>query len=100
MELIYLETCTPDYFNGFSGHVYAVPLYENITYIEVKQKLLDCIHAEEVFNTSRLEYLEEREYQELRMLANNMFSSETNTFIWDKYADDDSYAYFGIKFSC
>ena len=98
MNLFYLETCTPDYFSGFNGHVYAVPLHENITYAEVKNNLLECISQYEIFNISNQEYLEEEEYQELRLLVNNMFSSVTDDLIWDKYATDDSYAYFGIKF--
>lgn len=47
--LIYLDTCMPDYFTGFSGkHVYAIPLYTDITYSDVFDALEKAINTEEI----------------------------------------------------
>lgn len=47
--LKYLDTCTPDYFQGFSGlHVYAVPLDASDTYRSVYDALAELIAHEEI----------------------------------------------------
>lgn len=47
--LKYLDTCTPDYFQGFSGlHVYAVPLDASDTYRTVYDTLAELIAHEEI----------------------------------------------------
>lgn len=49
VELKHLDTCTPDYFQGFSGHVYAVPLDKGDTYGDVFDCLKEPITREEIY---------------------------------------------------
>lgn len=39
MNVVYLDCCLPDYFNGFSGDVLAVPVTNKTTLLELKQAL-------------------------------------------------------------
>jgi hypothetical protein len=93
-KLIYLGTCLPDYFTGYSGHTYAVSLPKVPRAGEVLKGLLHEITHTEVFPDTR----SERVYNELRESAVGLFDEIDRRTTWSKKADDlsDSYSYFGI----
>jgi hypothetical protein len=93
-KLIYLGTCLPDYFTGYSGHTYAVSLPKVPRAGEVLKGLLHEITHTEVFPDTR----SERVYDELRCSAVGLFDEIDRRTTWSKKADDlsDSYSYFGI----
>lgn len=99
LSLIYLDTCLPDYFNGFTGHTYAVPLSRKPRNHEVKRGLLDEIGANEVYVDGAP--IAEHEYDELRDEVARLFADAKPLASWSKTADDlsESYAYFGVQVS-
>lgn len=44
-RIIYLETCLPDYFNGFAGTVFSVPVTALTTKAELREQLIADINA-------------------------------------------------------
>lgn len=44
-EIIYLETCIASYFNGFGGHVIAVPVDAKTTRASLRQGIIDDING-------------------------------------------------------
>ena len=93
-SLVYLGTCLPDYFAGYSGYSYAVSLSKRPRTGEVRDALLQEITSTEVFPDTR----SERVYDELRTAAVLMFEGLDRRVSWTRQADDlsESYAYFGI----
>ena len=104
VKLYYLDTCLPDYFQGFSGHVYAIPVdnleNENEIYTtkqDILEGLLDSIKSEEIIN------IQESDYKEIEKQALAMFDSEDMDSLWSNIMVGDSsnhetiYAYFGVK---
>lgn len=93
-SLVYLGTCLPDYFNGYSGYSYAVSLPKRPRTGDVLKGLLHEITHTEVFPDTR----SERVYDELRCSATCLFDEIDHRTTWRKQADDlsESYAYFGV----
>lgn len=105
IELLYLETCLPDYHNGFCGHVYAIPVMHETTNNEVKQALLSEIEREEVWLNG--DTLEEAAYTDIKQQVETLqaFTCTDPSDQWDKFIEpvteeEDSftvYAYFGVR---
>ena len=98
VELKYLDTCLPDYFQGFNGHVYAVPLDNGDTYGDVLDCLLELINHEEIDGF-------EDNYNKIEMACEGMrFEAKENGYIdhvFNPFLDegdreDTVYAYFGV----
>lgn len=98
-SLVYLGTSLPDYFQGFAGHTYAIPLSRKPRVHEVKRGLLDAISSEELFVDGCS--VGEGVYDALRDVAEELFMGQSPLSAWVKSADDlsESYAYFGVKVS-
>lgn len=93
-SLVYLDTCLPDFFAGYSGYSYAVSLSKRPRTGEVRDGLLQEITSTGVFPDTR----SERVYDELRTAAVLMFEGLDRRRSWsahDAYLSE-SYAYFGI----
>jgi len=95
MRLIYLETCLPDYFQGHSGHVYAVPITNDSTYKTVMRDLMAEISDKEIQDA------QESDYDAITESARKIFSACNMDDVFQKLLDpyDDSetvYAYFGV----
>ena len=100
-QLIYLDTCTSDYFQGFDGHVYAVPLSKGDTYKTVLECLKHLIAHEEIYGF-------EGNYAEIESACDGMrFRAKEEGYlnsIFNEYLEDSEnenidtcYAYFGVK---
>jgi hypothetical protein len=97
LELVYLDTCLPDYFQGFSGHVYAVPLWRAPRNHEVRSELIRCIHGEELCD-SKGNSVDGPVYLDLGLQAVELFKDNHPLKAWAKGHDlSESYAYFGVK---
>lgn len=100
--ILYLDTCLPDYFQGFGGHVYAVPLDSGDTYKTVLNTLLTQVKHEEVYRHDG-EEVTETDYEELENSVFNTFLPENmgDIFCTSLEKDDEEnqvYAYFGAMF--
>lgn len=94
-ELTYLDTCLPDYFQGFRGEVLAVPLSKHPRCGEVLKDLLHEIGAREFFIDG--EYAPDDIYEQLRESAKEIFATLDRRKRWSAQGDlSESYAYFGI----
>lgn len=99
MNLVYLDTCLPDYFQGFSGHVYAVPVSHDSTYKTVMADLSQAINAEEIYGA------DDSLYQEIGESLEFLFGCVPDKDAifnpnMEPYSDDSQetvYAYFGVK---
>lgn len=93
--LRYLDTCLPDYFQGFGGEVLAVPLSKHPRCGEVLKDLLHEIGAGEFFIDGG--YAPDDIYEQLRESAQEMFATLDHRKRWSARDDlSESYAYFGI----
>lgn len=93
--LTYLDTCLPDYFQGFGGEVLAVPLSKHPRCGEVLKDLLHEIGAREFFIDG--EYAPDDIYEQLRESAQEIFATLDRRKRWSAQGDlSESYAYFGI----
>lgn len=93
-SLVYLDTCQPDFFAGYSGYSYGVSLSKRPRTGDVLKGLLHEITHTEVFPDTR----SERVYDELRCSAIGLFDEIDRRTTWSKKSDDlsESYAYFGV----
>ncbi len=100
-KLIYLDTCTSDYFQGFSGlHVYAVPLDRGDTYRDVFDSLKELIAHEEIYGFEDNYAKIENECEGMRFKAKEegYIDKVFNEYLEDYQEDCDTcYAYFGVK---
>lgn len=96
LSIVYLDCCLPDYFQGFGGHVYAVPMHDGATNAEVLKELQQAITGEEVFLSDGTS-ADAEHYQQLHESANDLFSTATPSNEFSRHAGDESYAYFGVK---
>ena len=100
VELKYLDTCTPDYFQGFSGaHVYAVPLSKGDTYRDVFECLKDLIAHEEIFGFEDDYNKIEIDCEAMRYEAKELGYLDVvfNDYLEDTGEDSETcYAYFGV----
>lgn len=98
LKLRYLETCSPDYFNGYGGEVIAVMVDGRMTMQEVKNELHHYINSNELWVNG--EPIREAGYQELIDCAEELFNPAdyNKTFSPSLPIGDESdcYAYFGI----
>lgn len=95
--IIYLDTCTSDYFQGFSGKVLACPVYKESTLQDVKEGIegdYNSSTGDEVdgFNTA-LESLFSNHETNMDALFCNALDNSIN----DESECESVYAYFGIK---
>jgi len=96
MRLIYLDTCLPGYFQGHSGHVYAVPVTCDSTYQTVLRDLMAEISNEEVFRAK------DSDYEAIAESARDIFSACNMDDVFQKHIESDNeesesvYAYFGV----
>jgi hypothetical protein len=95
MQIKYLDTCLPDYFQGFGGEVLAVPLSDGI----LNGAVLDALNDEIEGWSGHLEgrQASDDDYAALHASANELFASADPSAIWNSHAGDESYAYFGIS---
>ena len=98
--LIYLDTCTPDYFQGFSGlHVYSIQLQSGDTYKTVLENLKKAIQEEEIFgfegNYSAIE--NECEGMLFRAKEEGYIDKVFNEYLEESEESETCYAYFGYK---
>jgi hypothetical protein len=95
-KIIYLDTCTSDYFQGFSGEVISCPVYKESTLQDVKEGL------EEDYNSNMGE-----EVGGFSMALDNLFSNHEENMdapfsnaldnsVHDENDNESVYAYFGI----
>lgn len=84
-ELTYLDTCLPDYFQGFRGEVLAVPLSKHPRCGEVLKDLLHEIGAGEFFIDG--EYATDGIYEQLRESAREMFATLDHRKRWSAQGD-------------
>lgn len=98
--LKYLDTCTPDYFQGFSGlHVYAVPLDSSDTYRSVYDTLAELIAHEEIEGFGGNYSAIENDLSCLRHVAGELEYLDTaflEPLDGDHDFGEDMYAYFGV----
>lgn len=99
ITLIHLDTCLPDYFNGFDGHVYAIPLHAGMTYAEVFEELKEAIDQEEIYGFEGNYTVIENACEGMRYYAKErgLLSAEFCPGINDNDYADTVYAYFGVK---
>lgn len=93
-QVQYLETCLPDYFRGYAGQVFTVPLPKRPRASDVLKGLLDEINNCEIFP----EPVTEEAYDQLRVSAMALFQGMDMRTSWSYVSDDlsDSYAHFGV----
>jgi hypothetical protein len=97
LTLKYLDTCLPDYFNGFGGEVFAVPVDGDATY----QDVLDGLHSEINSWSGYMdsEQAKDTAWDELHASADEMFKVNAPVHLdktWSRFAEDGCYAYFGV----
>lgn len=99
--LIYLDTCTSDYFQGFSGlHVYAVPLDKRDTYSDVFDCLKELIAHEEIYEFEGNYSVIENDLEGMRYAAKEQgyLDSIFNEYLEDTNENSETcYAYFGVE---
>lgn len=104
MKLIYLDSCLPCYFQGFSGITIAIPLYDSMTWNQLKSDLLLEINSIELF-TSDNKPITDKQYFSIRESIDDLFNSidDMDSLIdmieHNESIDDDSdsvYCYLGI----
>ena len=97
-SVIYLDTCLPDYFNGYSGDVISVPLSARPRNGQVKRELLSELNAVILMDGAG-NALPSEAYREVEESIEEMFAGTDLRKRWSTMCDDlsESYAYFGIK---
>lgn len=97
--LYHLDTCTPDHFQGFSGHVYAVPLTSKTTYQDVFNELKSCINEEEIayFEGNYATIANDCEGLRYTAKEQGLLSAIFCPGIEDDEQAETVYAYFGFK---
>lgn len=94
LTLKYLDTCYPDYFQGFGGETFAIPVDSKMRNGEVLKELHSEISGWSGYCDG--DQATEEDYASLHNSADELFSGcdLRKTFCSD--AGDESYAYFGI----
>ena len=97
-SVIYLDTCLPDYFNGYSGVVLSVPLSAKPRNGQVKRELVNELHAGILVDGTG-KALPSEAYRDMAESIEEMFADVDLRKSWSTMSDDlsESYAYFGIK---
>lgn len=90
LDLLFLGTCLPDYFLGYEGHVFAVPLSARPRNGEVLRGLQTEISNDDAIAEDAAVILIGKSEQ--------MFARIDLRQSWSRIADDlsESYAYFGV----
>jgi hypothetical protein len=94
MHLKYLDTCYPDYFQGFGGEVLAVPINGKMRNGEVLEALQDEINAWSGYLPDG--QATEQDFEDLHNSANELFEDCDKRKTFCRNAGEDTYAYFGI----
>src|ERR1035437_5339018 len=90
-KIVYLDTCLPDYFNGFSGNTYGVPIDGTTTYKELLEYLISEIQSQELFSGYPPTPIPESLYPVLLESAKGLFSNVKNMdSVYDSSLDVDS----------
>lgn len=100
-DMIYLETCLPDYFNGHGSHVYSVSPYG--TCRDVKKALLDAIDQEELLLPDG-ESASDEHCDQLKVAVDELFSHVRDLdAVFDSMLEEPEtedaetpYSYFGV----
>lgn len=98
VELVYLETCNSDYFQGFGGHVYAIPAEGKPRVKDIRWGLVRAIFDEELWINGAS--APEEDYESLQEQVLQMFKAAHPLRSWAPSRQaygEDCYAYFGVK---
>jgi hypothetical protein len=94
LSLRYLDTCYPDYFQGFGGEVFAVMVDSKTRTAEVLEGLQGAISAWSGYMPDA--QADEIHYEQLHASASALFWDTDKRKTWNKHAGDECYAYFGV----
>jgi hypothetical protein len=94
ISLRYLDTCYPDYFQGFGGEVFAVPVDSKMRNGEVLNALHSEIRAWSGYMNG--EQSTEEDYEALHKSADELFEDSDKRKNFCSSAGDETYAYFGV----
>jgi hypothetical protein len=89
MNIKILDTCLPDYFQGFSGETFAVPLCRNIRSDAVLKGLHDEING---WSGRR----RPKTMRRCTRLRTRCFADLDLRRRWSEHAGEECYAYFGV----
>ena len=99
-KVIYLDTCLPDYFQGFGGSVLACPIDGNTTYTELKNMLYQEVDNTEIPNGKGMNVifsaLVDSVYDLFREVKNMESKVSPSTPIYEDTQDESVYMYFGV----
>lgn len=96
MKLIFLDACLPCYFQGYHGHVYAVPVTAESTYKTILRDLNAAISDQEIQDAK------ESDYDAIAESAKEIFSAANPDDVFQKLMESENdesdcvYAYFGV----
>lgn len=94
VSIKYLDCCYPDYFQGFGGQTYAVPVDGKTRTGEVLKQLHSEIDAMEIWVND--ESASDEHYAQAHASADEIFADADKRKTFSKHAGDECYAYFGI----
>lgn len=95
MNVVYLDTCLPGYFQGFEGredgkcNVLAVPVFAGMTYDQIVSGLIDDYNRSDSFP----EFPDLREKLENAYQDKRKFVKETLQFVEPQHDEDDEFVY-------
>lgn len=104
--VVYLETCLPDFCNGYNGHMLALSLYPKIRNREVRKLLIEEISKDDMYGVG-FSIDRHAEVQEVihenwaveQMLesAREFFRNDDGRKAWSRIPlSHETYAYFGV----
>lgn len=94
-ELRYLDTCSSAYFQGFNGHVYAVPVSHGDTYRDILDGLMSAVNTEEIYGFEDNYAKIENDVRGFKHHAKEMGKLDSIWIDLDE-GTEDCYAYFGV----
>jgi hypothetical protein len=96
LSLRYLDTCQPDYFQGFGGNVLTVYIDGKTRSGEVLKGLHDEINGTEVFLYDTQAYATDENYAQLHKSADDLFADTDKRKTFSRMAEEGCIAYFGV----
>lgn len=104
--IVYLETCLPCYCNGYNGHMLAINLWPKIRTGDVRRRLIEEIHADDMFGVGYSIDMhdavqevihEDWAIEQMVESVREMFRNEDGRKTWSRFPlSHESYAYFGV----
>jgi hypothetical protein len=94
MNIKYLDTCLLDYFQGFGGETFAVPLCRNMRSDAVLNGLHDEINGWSGYMGDK--QATPKDYEALHEAADALFADLDLRRRWSEQAGEECYAYFGV----